>query len=513
MALRGLPLGTTPQGSRLSSGLVVPPELRNDPDVIRQLAELNALLEANPLQGYNNPNLTDKVHRKQLEFHAAQTRIKGIIAGNRCGKTIGCKVDDLIQAVDEDCLPEHLKSYKRWEPPFICWLGAPKFEKHRDTIIPILRKFCPKDQLLGGSFDKAFNGQNWHLRFKNGSEFYFKTYDQDVDAWASAEIHRVDWDEEPEGEHGLKLRSEARARLVSTNGDEILGMTPLFGLSWVHDKIWERRDDPGITVVHMAMEDNPWLTPQAIEEFAEELTSEERRARVGGEFVHFAGLVYPELKDEHFAPAPSPDHLKCQDIVAAIDPGIRTTGVIFAAFDRDNSMLVFDELYLHNDDAIPEQSSLHILAKLSDWGIDPAEVKFLIDPSARNRSLTDADRVQAAYWRAGIKCYAAQHDVEAGVFEVKRRLETNLIRFSEDCKTTKWEHRRYRIDPKADGSFAVVKQDDHLCDPTRYIAMSRPIGPNRIKRQPPKRQRWVQGTAPPLDLRPRRPVGPMGAFS
>ena len=479
----------------------------------QRLAELRRVFQENPLERYNTPALP-KVHKKQLEFHAATTRIKGIIAGNRCGKTIGCKVDDLIQAVDGSAVPEHLQQYKRWEPPFTCWLGAPKYEKHRDTIIPILRKFCPKDQLLGGSFDKAFNGQNWHLRFKNGSQFFFKTYDQDVDAWASAEINRVDWDEEPEGEHGLKIRSEAAARRVSTNGDEILGMTPLFGLSWVHDKIWERRDDPGITVIHMAMEDNPWLTPAAIREFGEELTPEEREARMGGRFVHFAGLVYPELKDTHFVDAPSPGHIKMQDIVVGIDPGIRTSGITFSAFDRDNSMLVFDELYLHNEDAIPERAAEVIKAKLEEWGIPLARVKVLIDPSARNRSLVDADRVQAAYWRAGIKCYAAQNDVEAGVFEVKRRLETDLLRISNDCPMTKWELRRYRIDPKADGTFAVVKADDHLCDPLRYTAISRPLSPNRaVRRQPPKQQRWIPGTAPPARTRPRQEVGPFGRFA
>jgi len=477
------------------------------------LAEWRQIVQENPLERYNNP-LLPRRHEKQMEFHLAQTRIKGIIAGNRCGKTIACKVDDVIQAVDRDRVPEHLQAVKKWEPPFTCWLGAPKYEKHRDTIIPILRKFIPKDQLVGDSFDKAFNGQNWHLRFKNGSQFFFKTYDQDVDAWASAEIQRVDWDEEPEGDHGYSLRSEARARLVSTEGDEIIGMTPLFGLSWVHDKIWERRHDPGITVVQMRMEDNPWLTPQAIEEFASELTEEERRARVGGEFVHFGGLVYPEFKEEHIVASPPSEHLRGQEIVVAIDPGIRTTGITFSAFDRDNSLLVFDELYLHDESAIPEKASLHIRSKLEEWDLGLEETRFLIDPSARNRSLVDADRVQAAYRRAGIRARAAQHDVEAGVFEVKRRLVSGLLQISKKCTTLRWELGRYRIDPKEDGSFAVLKRDDHLCDPLRYTAMLRPVRPPRRQvKAPPKRQVWVPGTAPPMDIRPRKVVGPMGSFS
>lgn len=456
----------------MSGGLAVPPGLRNDPEVKALLAELDQIFEANPLQAYNHPALP-KVHHKQLQFHAATTRIKGIIAGNRCGKTIGCVVDDLIQAVDPGCLPEHLTPYKKWQPPFRCWIGAPKYAKHEDTILPLIRKFCPRDQLVGDSFDKAYKTQERILRFKNGSTFGFKTYDQDVDAWASAELERVHWDEEPEGDHGYTIRSEGRARLVSTGGDEIIGMTPLFGYSWVYDKIWERRHDPGITVVQMRMEDNPWLSAEMIEEFAAELTEDERRARVLGEFVHFGGLVYHMFGDRHVVPQPEKGHLKGQDIAVSIDPGIRTTAVVFGAFDADNHLLIFDELYLHNEDAIPENVAKAIRNRLAYWEVQPEF--YVIDPAGRNRELGTGENVISAYARAGIDCMPGQHDVQAGVFEVMRRLEADPPAFlvTENCTTWLWERERYRIDPKEDGSFAVLKRDDHLLDASRYLAMAR----------------------------------------
>jgi phage terminase large subunit len=486
------------------SGAVAVPSRRQE-----RLAELAEIFKQNPLERYNNP-LLPKVHRKQLEFHAAKTKIKMFKAGNRSGKTIACVVDDLIQAIDADRVPEHLQEFKKWQPPFKCWIGAPKFDKHQDTILPLIRQFCPRDQFVGDSFDKAYAKQDRILRFKNGSSFGFKTYDQDVDAWASAEIHRVHWDEEPEGEHGYTIRSEGRARLVSTDGDEILGMTPLFGLSWVYDKVWLRRHEDHITVVNCTIHDNPWLTKDAIEEFLAELTPEERKARELGEFVHFAGLVYPELKDTHFVDAPGKAHVKGQTVYVGIDPGVRTTAVVFVCFDNDNTALVFDELYLHDESAIPENAAEAIKSKLSLWGVKPRY--FLIDPSARNRSLTDADRVQAAYSRAGIRAFPAQNDVEAGVFEVKRRLGSTRLLISKDCEHLRWELSRYRIDQKADGKFAVVKQDDHAADALRYVCMARPVAPPSRQRRQPKQQRWVQGTAPPLQPFKQVPDSPYGQF-
>src|SRR5438105_4819397 len=75
------------------------------------LENLQAKYEANPLLGY-------EPHEKQLKFHKAQTYIKAFMGGNRSGKTTAGIVDDIIQAVDEDDVPEHLRPFKKFQPPF-----------------------------------------------------------------------------------------------------------------------------------------------------------------------------------------------------------------------------------------------------------------------------------------------------------------------------------------------------------------------------------------------------------
>jgi phage terminase large subunit-like protein len=453
------------------------PKSLEDPEVQKLLAELDATLTLNPLQGYNHPDLP-KRHVKQLAFHAARTKIKALIAGNRSGKTVACIVDDLIQAVPENVLPEHLRPFKKWHPPFHCWIGAPKFSKHEDTIIPLIRRFIPRDQLIEGSFEKSYRRQPVPiLRLVCGSTIGFKTYDQDIDAWASAEVHRIHWDEEPDGDHGRILRSEARARLVSTNGDEIIGMTPLLGYSWVYDEIWERRNEPQITVVQMDIEDNPWNTKEAIEDFLSELTEEEKRARKSGQFVHFGGLFFDEFRDPiHVVDPPPLERVKAQDVVVGIDPGLRRTGITWTAFDNDNAGVTFDEYY--PKECVVPTIAAEIKRRNKAYGIDPV---FVIDPSARNRSAINADQIEAAFAREDIYCQHGQNDRAAGILEVKRRFQATdangnpapTLVISRNCKHLIWEIGRYRRDPNASDEFAAIKADDHLVDSLRYAVMSR----------------------------------------
>jgi hypothetical protein len=70
-------------------------------------------------------------------------------------------------------------------------------------------------------------------------------------------------------------------------------------------------------------------------------------------------------------------------VYVGIDPGIARGGVVWCGFDRDNVMLVFDELY-------PEGKTVEEIALISgrrtaEWGIEPDV--YVIDPSARNRSV------------------------------------------------------------------------------------------------------------------------------
>jgi phage terminase large subunit-like protein len=478
----------------------------------RMMAELQASLEANPLQDYHpNPG--------QAPFHEAQTKIKALMGGNRSGKTTGGIVDDLIQAVDRDCLPSHLRPFKRWEPPTKIRIVAPKFNENVEQVIfPEIRRWVPRAQLRGGSWDGtgkkegAFSKQRRVLSFENGSTIQFLTFDQDLDAHAGAGLHRVHFDEEPEGEKGVELYEENMARLADHNGDFVLTMTPLFGLSWSFDRIWERRHEPNITAIQVDTEQNmEHLNREAMEEFWASLPEEVRKARKEGRFVHFSGLFYDEFRDGlHIVDPPDEKRIKSQFVVVGIDPGLNRPGVVWIGFDSDNAAVVFDEL-CEPQTIVPELAT-KIHAKNKKWGIEPTY--YVIDPSARNRNTVNGEQIQGAFQRAGIPTIYGQNDRAAGILEVKRRLQQKGLVVSRDCPTLIWEFSRYRKDSHSANEFDAVKENDDELDALRYALMSRPWNVRQTK--PDEYEPWKPGTAPDhrwLDQLGTHTSPPLGAMS
>jgi hypothetical protein len=230
---------------------------------------------------------------KQQRFLAATESLKGFFGGNGAGKSWIGTLDDCVQLVDRDVVPKHLQGFKHWEPPFFLRVVVPK-QKILDTkTIPEFRAMLPADQLRGGSFDKAYRGSEGKLYLENGSWVLFNTSDQDRDAHAAVELHRCRFDEEPEGEHGRGIYTEnvARLRKFLPHAQISFTMTPLFGMSWTFDEVFERRDEPGVHVTVASMRDNPHVNSEATIAAMSHLSEAELRAVVDGEFVHFAGAV------------------------------------------------------------------------------------------------------------------------------------------------------------------------------------------------------------------------------
>ncbi|HZN10478.1 MAG TPA: hypothetical protein VFC61_02305 [Blastocatellia bacterium] len=501
------------------------PAAFENPEVKQLSEEFLAAVEQNPLFAY-------RPHKQQRWFHKLKAKLKAFIGGNRSGKTSTGAVDDIIQAIDREWVPEHLLEYKIWEPPFKCRIVLPDFKQPLQAFLEVLRQWVPVAQLKGGSWETAYSKKEEIIRFENGSFFEFLTHEQDVEKFGGSARHRVHYDEELRGEKGEVIRDECSMRLIDYGGDEIFTFTPQHGLGPTYDEFEEEKGPEvadrvwatdELAVVRASSRDNPHIDQDEVAKRMAKLPEAVRRAREEGEFMHFKGLVYPMFDREiHIVEPPSPQFVKAlQEQRDGIDPGMQTTAILFGAFDADNILLIYDELYLSDRWAIPENAAQKIFDKRRSWGLKLRPRYTLIDPSARNRSLTDADSVESAYYRAGVKTSPANNDVEAGVFEVMRRLEHRdaegeprpLLLISSACTELLREIARYRLQPKDDGSFGVVKKDDHGVDTLRYICQSRPIAP-RPRRKPPRRRRRVPpGTAPPFE--PRRPSdrGPLGKFS
>jgi hypothetical protein len=142
----------------------LPPDKRRM--AIRALAEMsggvrgNALFQFDPL----DPNGSGVPHIPQHQWLSAWktpdgklTKFRLFAGGNRAGKTTAGDVGLIIDCCDEDAVPPHLRRYKRWHTPIQCYLVAVSGRAVEKIHLPIFRKWVPKDQLVGGSFEKAYN--------------------------------------------------------------------------------------------------------------------------------------------------------------------------------------------------------------------------------------------------------------------------------------------------------------------------------------------------------------------
>jgi phage terminase large subunit-like protein len=417
-----------------------------------------------------NPLLFFEPHPKQYELlKGIGAPLRSFFGGNRAGKTTIGIVDDLIQAAPRALLPEHLQDYKRFECPFYCRIMMPSEKLLGPIVLQKLREWTPKAMLRDGLFDASFEKANSTLRFECGCRFDFMFYTQDLDKFGGAALHRCHYDEEPPED----IRNECLMRLVDFNGDELFTMTPLQGMTWMFDGVWlARNSDPEVHVTVADMDDNPHLSQEAKERAFKSMSKEEIEARKQGRFVHFEGLVYPRFDETKVA---APDQRLVQDleIVVGIDPGIREAGVVWIGFDRENNAIVFDELEAIDGETVHQQAD-RIRERNRAWQIEEKRVQYVIDPAARQRTLTTAVAVETEYANAGIYTAHGQNDREAGIAMIRARIDHGSLQVSEHCHDVFRQAARYRQQMREDGQYDVVKDNDHKMDAIRYGIMHRP---------------------------------------
>lgn len=422
-------------------------------------------------------------HHQQQVFHAFTSKTKLFSGGNQSGKTTAGLADDVIQACDRESLPEHLRAYKKFEAPFLCRIMAESFPVLETTLIVKLQELLPKDQLLGRSWKTAYEKDLRVLHFKNGSRFFFQTYEMDVAKMGGATLDRVHFDEEP----SLAIFNECRMRVAVRGGDLLFTQTPVQGLTWTYDALWQKRGEevaprvwkaPDLQTVVVVMEDNPALSDEEIRLAVEGMSEEEKAARKEGRYVALHGLIYADFKRKvHVTPErPLPENV---NVVLGIDPGIRNrTAVVWVYLSAADNMVVFQEGYY--DGYTVRQVAEQIHRVNADYEISP--LYYVIDPAARNKNHQTGRSDQMEYADHGIVTIAGQNSVTAGINRVRERFQTERLFVQDNCTNLIDELHKYRWKqpPRSgeDSKQAPVKKDDHLVDALRYAVMSRPYLPS-----------------------------------
>jgi phage terminase large subunit-like protein len=462
----------------------LPPEERRV--VEEQLRQLEEIYRENPLERFSP-------HPKQAPFFEASTRKVAAFAGNRFGKTTALVVKSFIQHVPRDQLPERLRPYHlvKGDRPTTGRLLCPSFKVMEGVNLPAMRQWAPRRFLHKGSFDSAWDKSNRVLRFADGGYLEVFTYEQDADKMGGASLDYVAFDEPPP----YNIYDECRWRVVDRDGFQMFAMTPVNmsggGIGWVYRELWKQRENPDITVVTGAIHDNPTLSRAAIDAVLASYGEDDplRRAREFGEFVHLGGVIYPGGFEAILVDEPDAKHVKDLDIVVGIDPGLKNAAFVWVGFDNDNVAVVFDEVLLQ--EKTPADYARAIRQTNARWGID--NPLYVIDPSARNRALINAESVEAELQRQGIVTVHGSNPVEAGIQQVRGRMKAGRLYVSKNCRGLRDEAEEYRMEDRPDGEFKVVKENDHRLDALRYAVMSRAWDPL-----------WEESSMPALGWQPDR---------
>ena len=415
-----------------------------------------------------NPWLLYKPHPIQEDFHKSKARIRAFFGGNRSGKTRALVQEVLWYAIG-------LHPYKKITPPVDIWVVSLDFPSSRDVAEPMFRK------LIGTAYLKSWHETNRIIELVNGSTISFKSVDSGWEKFQGTAKHLIAFDEEPE----FRVWQECQMRVVSTCGDIIIAMTPLHGMTWIYDEVyepWEQHRNPDVECFIAHIKDNPYIKREEIARIEKTFYDEDRTARLEGKFVEFAGLIYKEFdRNIHLVKRfHIPDHWVR---IRGLDPGLNNpTACIWWAISPQNEHFIYDEYY--EMDKTIKQFASEIRIKT---GFDKIAYT-VIDPSAcsRNPAHPELRSVKEEYAKNGIWTKPGNNDVTYGINCVKELLHLNpnsgrpKLFIFDDLEAIKKEIMRYRWDSfryhaeERNLKERPMKVMDHAMDAMRYVAASSP---------------------------------------
>jgi phage terminase large subunit-like protein len=436
------------------------------------------------------PNIKHyKPHEKQYEYHKSTKKKKLYIGGNRSGKTTGGVCEAIWRATNRHPFRPDLNDLGPTRGRVVAVDFVNGVEK---IIFPQYKQWLYPSALRGGSWETAYDKFLRTLYFANGSTIEFMSYDQDLDKFAGTSRHWIHFDEEPP----KSIYIENMARLIDTDGDFWITMTPVEGMTWVYDDLYEPNEnnpDGDVAIIEISTLQNPYLTRSAVESFISSIDEDEQTSRIGGKFVQVGGRIYknfdPTIGGIHVLKEPVDDpKTKFKDClwVVSLDHGLNNpTAVYWTAVDKQGYCTTFREHY--KKEWTIDKHAAHIRKTNQQLGREPD--LYVADPSIQNRNPVTGTSIHEEYLKYGIAFLLGNNDVAAGIVRFKRYLnpttrDKGRPRWvcTPNCTNLIWELKRYRWKTYTNKKLTYEnnafeqpqKKDDHGCDSIRYMIMTRP---------------------------------------
>jgi len=398
---------------------------------------------------------------KIAEFHKSTAKTRLILGGKRSSKT--------YSNIGEVCWAAlGIHPYLDYpEPPLQIRYCTVDFNGIFRIALPYFKKFLYPD-----AWDGHCSKERPILILKNGTEIEFKSYESDLESFEGVSRNLVSMDEEPP----LDVFQSNFMRTIDVGGKLIITCTPLHGLTWLYDQLYDNPEaiPPAVEHWHVRTDENPYVTKKEIDSVrANPAMKDNLEAALMGEFIPRSGLVLKSFSDKNMI-----DPIKITDdhmIFIGIDPHDRNPwGILFVAFNKENEYIVYDEILQAGTvtELVPEiKKKLH--GRVPQISV--------MDTSGKIVQATSGKSIKDQLMSSGIYTTDADKDVPAGILTLNSLFDSEnkkpKLSITKNCVNLKRELRHYLWDDWArnknqkDPKERVLKRDDHLIDSLRYICM------------------------------------------
>jgi phage terminase large subunit len=292
-------------------------------------------------------------------------------------------------------------------------------------------------------------------------------------------------------------------RIIDTRGYIWGTMTPLMGLTWVHDLIYNNeQNDKEVKYWLMEWADNPHLSREEIAQLESTMSEEEREARQYGKFVALSGLVYKEFREEIHVIDPFDVPPEWYDKIC-IDPGAENPlSCHFYACDENGNVYVMAEHYQKSWSVEQHAEAIHRIARELKWPYTKqGNLKAMGDTDANKKTLAAEKSVTELFRENKIMLNTKiDKTVWTGIQKVKKYLKLRpdinnpaawpkgkpkLFIFRtcpmmiKEIKNYRWQEDTEQREPDQ-----PIKKMDHAMDDLRYYIMSKPDP--YVPEEPPK---------------------------
>lgn len=452
------------------------------------LSQLLAQASSDLAQVAVKPNMfLYKPHEKQCLFHGSMLREKLFIGGNRSGKTVANIMECVWWLTKKHPFRQDVNRIV--EPirgRLVCVSFVDGLEK---IILPYFKQFLPGSELINGSWDESYNKYLRTLTLANGSFIEFMSYDQELEKFAGTSRHFISFDEEPP----QAIFFECRMRLIDTKGSWWVSMTPVEGMSWVYDVIYEpasKGERPQSFVVEIISTENPHLDAAEVDMAMEGMSAGDKQARKEGKFVELGGVVFPEFNNRTHVIEKSDFQLTRNMLVyTSFDHGWRHPAAwLWHAVEPTGRITTFHEIIVtdHTVQMLVEKVNAFEREFLKPLGhtvyMRPA------DPATAQTSAINGMSIMQTYAVQGI--YLATENIPKGpnsvavgldkmhqYLKVNKQVGTAMWRITKNCeilieqmKKLKWEkYSSRKMDYENAPKTTIHKKNDDGPDSARYF--------------------------------------------